>query len=69
MNTYGYVRVSTVEQNIDRQIIEMHRFGIADKYIFIDKISGKDFNRPRYKSLRRTELYPYKQKGCRYAAA
>ena len=53
MNTYGYVRVSTVEQNIDRQIIEMHRFGIADKYIFIDKISGKDFNRPRYKSLRR----------------
>ena len=53
MNTYGYVRVSTVEQNIDRQIIEMHRFGIADKYIFIDKISGKDFNRPQYKKLLR----------------
>ena len=45
--------MSTAEQNVDRQMVEMHKFGISDEYIFIDKLSGKDFNRPRYKSLRR----------------
>ena len=48
---YGYVRVSTKEQNEDRQIFAMKDFGVADKNIFIDKQSGKDFNRPQYKIL------------------
>ena len=48
---YGYVRVSTREQNEARQIIAMHQFGIDDKHIFLDKQSGKDFNRPQYQKL------------------
>ncbi|MCD8115521.1 MAG: recombinase family protein [Oscillospiraceae bacterium] len=50
-NTYGYVRVSTKEQNEDRQMIAMHDFGVADKNIYIDKMSRKDFNRPAYIAL------------------
>ena len=50
---YGYVRVSTREQNIDRQIVEMHSQGLSDDAIFIDKQSGKDFERPQYKKLLR----------------
>lgn len=53
MNMYGYIRVSTREQNEDRQLIAMREVGIADKLIFMDKQSGKDFNRPRYKQLLR----------------
>ena len=49
--TYGYVRVSTREQNEARQIIAMQAFGIDDKHIFMDKQSGKDFNRPQYQKL------------------
>ena len=48
---YGYVRVSTREQNEDRQLIAMREMGVPKENIFIDKQSGKDFNRPRYKSL------------------
>ena len=48
---YGYVRVSTKEQNEDRQIFAMKDFGVAEENIFIDKHSGKDFNRPQYKNL------------------
>lgn len=50
---YGYVRVSTKEQNIDRQIDALKNFGLAEKNIFIDKVSGKDFERPAYKKLLR----------------
>ncbi len=49
---YGYVRVSTVTQNIDRQMDEMYRLGLTDNEIFIDKQSGKDFNREKYQELR-----------------
>ena len=49
--TYGYVRVSTKDQNEERQVIAMKEFGIEGKYIFIEKQSGKDFNRPQYKRL------------------
>ena len=49
--TYGYVRVSTKDQNEDRQMIAMTQFGVDQKNIFLDKQSGKDFNRPRYKRL------------------
>lgn len=48
---YGYIRVSTKEQNEDRQVIAMKEFGIPDRRIFMDKQSGKDFNRPQYKRL------------------
>lgn len=53
MNTYGYVRVSTKEQNEDRQLIALHELGLTDKFIFVDKQSGKDFNRPQYQRLLR----------------
>lgn len=49
---YGYVRVSTVTQNIDRQMDEMYKLGLSDDEIFIDKQSGKDFNREKYQELR-----------------
>lgn len=51
--TYGYVRVSTREQNEARQVIALREFGVNDQCIFIEKQSGKDFNRPQYKRLLR----------------
>ena len=48
---YGYVRVSSTDQNEDRQMLEMQRLKIKKKNIFIDKQSGKDFNRPSYQRL------------------
>lgn len=48
---YGYVRVSSREQNEDRQMVAMQEMDVPDKNIFIDKQSGKDFNRPMYKKL------------------
>lgn len=48
---YGYVRVSTREQNEDRQVIAMREMDVPEQNIFIDKQSGKDFNRPQYKRL------------------
>ena len=52
MNTiYGYARVSSKDQNEERQMIALRQFPIDDDHIYIDKISGKDFNRPRYKKM------------------
>ena len=51
MNTYGYIRVSTKEQNEDRQRIAMAEFGVAESNIILDKQSGKDFDRPGYRRL------------------
>lgn len=48
---YGYVRVSTKEQNEQRQLIALRDFGIPDKHIFVDKQSGKDFERTNYKRM------------------
>lgn len=48
---YGYIRVSSMDQNEDRQLIAMQHQEIPHKQIFIDKRSGKDFNRPQYKRL------------------
>ena len=53
--TYGYVRVSSVTQNIDRQMDEMYKLNLTEKQIFIDKESGKDFNRNNYKRLKETK--------------
>lgn len=48
---YGYVRVSTKEQCEDRQLIALREFPVAENHIFMDKLSGKDFNRPQYQKL------------------
>ena len=48
---YGYARVSTKEQNAERQILALREFGIDEKLIYVDKQSGKDFERPKYKQL------------------
>ena len=50
-SVYGYVRVSSVEQNEGRQLLALENIGIAKRNIFIDKQSGKDFNREQYKKL------------------
>lgn len=49
--TYGYARVSTTEQNLDRQLIALKAAGVPEANIFADKRSGKDFNRPAWKRL------------------
>lgn len=51
--TYGYVRVSSKDQNEARQMIAMQTFGVDEHHIYIEKQSGKDFNRPQYKRLLR----------------
>jgi DNA invertase Pin-like site-specific DNA recombinase len=49
----GYCRVSSAEQNETRQILKMKSLGIEDKHIFVDKQSGKDFNRLEYQLMKR----------------
>ena len=51
MRTFGYVRVSTREQNEARQLIAMEEFGVTPENIYLEKQSGKDFDRPKYKKL------------------
>lgn len=48
---YGYIRVSTREQNEQRQLIAMQEFGISENRIYMDKQSGKDFERKNYKKM------------------
>ena len=50
-NTYGYVRVSSQDQNEERQLIALHEKLVDSKMIYIDKQSGKDFDRPQYKMM------------------
>ena len=50
-NIYGYIRVSSTDQNEDRQLIALHEAGVEEHSIYMDKLSGKDFNRPQYKRL------------------
>ncbi|MCD7738595.1 MAG: recombinase family protein [Clostridiales bacterium] len=52
-NVYGYVRVSTRDQNEDRQMIALQELNIPEKNIYMDKQSGKDFDRPMYKKMLR----------------
>mgnify|MGYP004443980243 CR=1 FL=1 len=47
----GYARVSTINQNEDRQIQELIKYGVEEKRIYIDKQSGKDFHRPSYMKM------------------
>ena len=53
MSVYGYIRVSSRDQNEDRQLIALKEVGVPEKNIYLDKQSGKDFNRPQYKKLMR----------------
>lgn len=53
MSVYGYIRVSSREQNEDRQLIAISKVGVDEKNIYLDKQSGKDFNRPMYQKLLR----------------
>lgn len=48
---YGYIRVSTREQNEQRQLIAMQEFGISENRIYMDKQSGKNFERKNYKTM------------------
>lgn len=50
-NIYGYVRVSSMDQNEDRQMVALSEAGVSEKNIFMDKLSGKSFDRPQYKKL------------------
>ena len=54
--TYGYIRVSTKDQNLSRQYASMHEAGLTDEYIFADKQSGKNFSRPAYQKLDRKSV-------------
>ena len=51
MTTYGYIRVSSKDQNEDRQRIALREAGVAEKHLYLDKQSGKDLERPQYKNL------------------
>lgn len=51
MEKYAYIRVSTKEQNIDRQLVALKPYGIPEQNIYCDYQSGKDFDRPAYKKL------------------
>ena len=53
MTTYAYVRVSSKDQNEERQLVAVTEYGVDSKNIYVDKQSGKDFNRPAYKKLLR----------------
>jgi DNA invertase Pin-like site-specific DNA recombinase len=52
MRIYGYARVSTKEQKLDRQLVELDKY-VDERFIFTDKLSGKDFDRPQYQLLRK----------------
>ena len=51
MNIYGYVRVSSLDQNEDRQMVEMRKVGVPEENIYKDKQSGKDFFRTNYRKM------------------
>lgn len=48
----AYRRVSTKEQNVERQLLKFRELGVEERFVFVDKQSGKDFDRPRYQAMR-----------------
>lgn len=64
-NTYGYVRVSSIDQNEDRQMIALRKAGVAAGNIFMDKQSGKDFHRAstkkNFKGAKKVSIYKSKK--------
>lgn len=64
MEIFGYARVSTASQNLDRQVQQLKNYGIDDRHIFCDEASGKDFDRKSYNSLVGTnDTLPYLHEG------
>lgn len=53
MKKYGYIRVSTKEQNPERQVIALQEYDIPKENIYLDQMSGKDFHRPQYQRLKK----------------
>ena len=51
MKVYGYARISSIYQNEDRQLVALEEMGVLPENIFVDKISGKNFKRPKYSRL------------------
>ena len=51
MNIYGYIRVSSRDQNEDRQLLSLKQIGVLEENIYLDKQSGRDFNRPQYRKM------------------
>ena len=51
MNIYGYIRGSSRDQNEDRQLLSLKQIGVLEKNIYLDKQSGRDFNRPQYRKM------------------
>jgi DNA invertase Pin-like site-specific DNA recombinase len=51
VHVYGYVRVSSTDQNVERQVAALRELGVPDSHIYIDRQSGKDFERPAYKRM------------------
>ena len=60
---FGYARVSTIQQNEDRQIIALTEYGIPPMHIYTDKVSGKDFERKNYKRIQ-IHIKRYKTFSC-----
>ena len=56
--TYGYIRVSSKDQNEARQLLAMREFGVPVTQIVVEKCSGKDFQRPRYQRLLKKSPQP-----------
>ncbi|HBL1656883.1 TPA: recombinase family protein, partial [Enterococcus faecium] len=53
MRKFFYIRVSSYDQSIERQLISAKELGIPEEYIFVEKASGKDFKRPEYQLMKR----------------
>lgn len=51
MAKYGYVRTSTIEQHEDRQMVTMNKYGIPEDHIYLEKVSGKNIERPELQKL------------------
>ncbi len=53
MRKFFYVRVSSKDQSVERQVAVAKEMGIPEEYVFIEKASGKDFKRPEYQLMKR----------------
>lgn len=62
MRKFFYIRVSSYDQSIERQLISAKELGIPEEYIFVEKASGKDFKRPEYQLMKRVLLRSLKIK-------
>ncbi|CDF07147.1 resolvase family protein [Firmicutes bacterium CAG:95] len=61
MEKYGYIRVSTKDQNPERQSAAFEKYGIRSENVYLDKASGKNFERPAYQNGKKRRCYYYKK--------